>query len=97
MRYEGMEEPGDDRYDFWISLGSDELQHVGHWFLILGDELFFILHLGLGLILRGMFIVNVGSQGFGVVEEHSLCYQSYWKVLLKKDLSQCKKYFSFIF
>uniref|UniRef100_A0A914KHA6 Mbt repeat protein n=1 Tax=Meloidogyne incognita TaxID=6306 RepID=A0A914KHA6_MELIC len=30
MRYEGMDEPGDDRYDFWISLGSDELQHVGH-------------------------------------------------------------------
>lgn len=27
-----MDEPGDDRYDFWISLGSDELQHVGHWY-----------------------------------------------------------------
>uniref|UniRef100_A0A1I8BHK1 Scm-like with four mbt domains 1 n=1 Tax=Meloidogyne hapla TaxID=6305 RepID=A0A1I8BHK1_MELHA len=30
MRYEGMDKLGDDRYDFWISLGSDELQHVGY-------------------------------------------------------------------
>ena len=32
-----MDNPGDDRYDFWISLGSEELQHVGHWFITLED------------------------------------------------------------
>lgn len=30
MRYEGMEREGDDKYDFWINIGSDELKHVNY-------------------------------------------------------------------
>jgi hypothetical protein len=31
MRYEGMEEEGDEKHDFWINIGSEELKHVGYW------------------------------------------------------------------
>ena len=31
MRYEGMDQEEDDKYDFWVNIGSDEVKNVGYW------------------------------------------------------------------
>uniref|UniRef100_A0A914GZI5 Uncharacterized protein n=1 Tax=Globodera rostochiensis TaxID=31243 RepID=A0A914GZI5_GLORO len=30
MRYEGMDNEGDEKHDFWINIGSDDVKHVGY-------------------------------------------------------------------
>lgn len=30
-----MDQEGDDKYDFWINIGSVELKNVGYWFFFL--------------------------------------------------------------